>query len=330
MTLYISLPVLASACSVVMIAHFVMLAEGRIQEDSLYGDMWIYIALAESLDFFGSDHYSFRVLGPLVSGSIAALFHITGDDSLGLLTGSLNFLYLLTGFGWMYYLSMKERENNSFEVALPAFLILTLPGFWQGVFLPVPDALMFCMFALILTGVLRQQPILLLISLPAGLFVSEWLFLAIFLLPLADYLRGSIWNRGYVITAVAMIVYLAVPLATRIPDLHMLYHPADWVEYIREQFSERDVSMIRAFWRSFMLTLPFFAYRFYVAGWNRVTAALTIWFAAVFLTTYLISPDSANRILFMTMPLLVLWQYQPGTLRKMDIPLNRASESPEG
>ncbi len=355
MTLYISLPVLASACSVVMIAHFVMLAEGRIPEDGLYGDMYTYIVLAESFNFFGNELITFRVLAPLISGTIAALFGLTGEQSVGLLTGSLNFLYLLTGFGWMYYLAMKERTSNSLEVALPPFLVLTLPAFWQGVFLPVPDALMFALFALILTGVLRQRLDILVPAMLIGVFVSEWLFLAALLLPLTDYLRsrgnkgpgtGSlhnsstdgnsqvndsiVWTRGYTAVALAALAYLVLPLLTTIPEAHLVYRPGEWMDGIREQFINRDISVIRAFWRSFGLTLPFFAYRFYEMGWSRVTGALTIWFLLLFAVVYILAPDSANRILFMTMPALVLWQYEPGTFRRMNRPIDRESESEMG
>jgi len=326
MTLYISLPVLASACSMVMIAHFVLLAEGRIPTDGHYGDMYTYIDLAESFDFFGSSIPSFRIIVPLISGTIAGIFSLSGTDSLGLLTGSLNFIYLLIGFGWMYYLSLKEITTNSLEVALPTFLLISLPGFWQGVFLPVPDALMFCMFGLILTGVLRQHMAILLPAIIAGVWVSEWLFLAVLLLPLVDHLRGTYWIRGYSAFAAAALIYLAVPLFTTIPDPHLVFRPGAWFAMASEQFSTRDTSLLYAFWRSFTFTLPFFAYRFYVMGWNRITGALAVWFVSVFLIVFLLAPDSANRIMFMVMPVLVLWQYTPDTFRMMERPIERERE----
>ncbi|MEX0681097.1 MAG: hypothetical protein WD097_06910 [Balneolales bacterium] len=329
MTLYISLPVLASACSVVMIAHFVLLVEGRILADGPYGDTFTYIALAESFGFFNSELITFRIISPLISGTIANLFTLSGQDSLGLLTGSLNFVYLLLGFSWMYYLAMKELSANSLEVALPTFLILMLPGFWKGIFFPVPDALMFCMFGLILAGILRQQLAILLPAILVGVWVSEWLFLSFFLMPMADWLRGkewnSVWTRGYIAFAAAAVGYLAVPLFTQIPETHMIYHPDAWLTHIGEQFANRDTSFIRAFWRSFTMTLFFIAYRFYVAGWNRVTGTLSIWFIFIFVLVYLLAPDSANRIMFMTMPALVLWQYRVPTFRNMDLPLKLAN-----
>lgn len=348
MTLYISMPVVASACSVVMIAHFITLVQNGIEGGGLYGDALTYIALAESFHFFSDEIITFRLITPLISGAIAELFSLTGKESVGLLTGTLNFGYLLIGFGWMYYLSMKESANNSLEVALPTFLVMTLPGFWQGVFLPVPDALMFCMFGLILTGVLRQRLDILLPSILAGVFVSEWLFLAVLLLPLADYLRGSVWNRGYWAVGLAVVAYLAVPLLTQIPDAHLIYRPGEWLDGAREQFLARDTSVLQAFLRSFALTLPFFAYRFYVGGWNRVTdrnrvtspnrgtrrnrvtGTLSVWFLVVFMVTYLLAPDSANRIMFMTMPALVLWQYQSDTFQNMNRPINREAEARMG
>lgn len=330
MTLYISLPVLASACSVVMIAHFVMLAEGRIGADGRYGDMHAYIALAESFAFFGSENASFRVLAPLISGSIARVFGMTGTESIGLLTGSLNFVYLLIGFGWMYYLSMKEKGSNALEVALPTFLLLPLPAFWQGIFLPVPDALMFCMFGIILIAILRQKSLLLFPAVLAGALVSEWLFLSVLLLPLADYLRRSAWPMGYTAFALAALAWLAIPLLTRTPDIHLIYQPGSWLAHAAEQFADRSLSLPRAFWLSFTLTLPFFAYRFFAAGWNRVTGALAVWFGLVFLLVYLMAPDMAPRIMFMTMPVLVLWQYRPPTFQAMDIPIDRAGESEMG
>ncbi len=330
MTLYISLPVLASACSVVMIAHFVLLAEGRIGPDGRYGDMFAYIALAESFAFFGSEIVSFRVLAPLISGTIARLFGLAGVESIGLLTGSLNFIYLLIGFGWMYYLSMKEKGSNALEVALPTFLLLPLPAFWQGIFLPVPDALMFCMFGIILIGILRQKTLLLFPAALAGLLVSEWLFLSLLLLPLTDYLRRSAWPMGYTAFALAALAWLAIPLLTRTPDIHLVFQPGSWLTHTAEQFSDRSLSVGRAFWLSFTLTLPFFAYRIFVAGWNRVTGALSAWFFLVFLLVYLMAPDMVPRIMFMTMPALVLWQYRASTFQAMDEPIDRAGESEMG
>lgn len=330
MTLYISLPVLASACSIVMIAHFVLLAEGRIALDGRYGDMYTYIVLAESLDFFQSDITSFRILTPLISGIIARVFSLAGEDSIGLLTGSLNFVYLLTGFGWMYYLAMKEKSSNALEVALPTFLLIPLPAFWRGIFLPVPDALMFGMFGLILLAVLRQKLMLLIPALLAGIFVSEWLFLSFLLMPLADYLRGTAWTRGYTAFGLAALVYLAVPPATQVPDIHFVYHPSEWIAHHLQQFSGRETSIIYAFWMSFTLALPFFAYRIFVTGWNRVTVSISLWFLLVFLIVYMLAPDNVNRIMFMTMPALVLWQYRPQTFRSMDEPLDRAAESRMG
>ncbi len=330
MTLYISLPVLASACSVVMIAHFVMLAEGRISPDGRYGDMFAYIAMAESFAFFGSEIISFRVLAPLISGTIALVFGLTGEESIGLLTGSLNFVYLLLGFGWMYYLSMKEKGNNALEVALPTFLLLPLAAFWQGIFLAVPDALMFCMFGLILIGVLRQKTVLLIPAVLAGVWVSEWLFLAVLLLPLADYLRRSFWPQGYTAFGLAALFYLAVPLFTQIPEAHLVYRPESWISHTVEQFAGRSLSLMRAFWLSFTLALPFMGYRIYETGWNRVNAALSIWFLAVFMLVYLLAPDTVPRILFMTMPALVLWQYRLPTFQAMNVPLDRAGESEMG
>ena len=330
MTLYISLPVLASACSVVMIAHFVLMAEGRISPDGRYGDLFHYIDLAETFDFFGSDALSFRVLAPLISGLIAVTFGLTGDESIGLLTGSLNFVYLLLGFGWMYYLSMKEKGSNALEVALPTFLLLPLPAFWQGVFFPVPDALMFCIFGLILMGVLRQKLLLLIPAVLTGVFVSEWLFLSLLLMPLADYLRQSVWAQGYSAFGLAAAVYLAVPLFTQIPETHLVYRPEAWLAGIVEQFDGRSLSLLRAFWLSFTLALPFFAYRIFVAGWNRVTRTISLWFLLLFFLVYLLSPDTTPRILFMAMPALVLWQYRLSTFQAMDEPIDRAGESEMG
>ncbi len=327
MTLYISLPVLASACSVVMIAHFVLMAEGRISMDGRYGDLFLYMTLAESFDFFGSDIISFRVMAPLISGLIAATFGLTGIESLGLLTGSLNFVYLLLGFGWMYYLSMMEQENNALEVALPAFLLLPLPAFWQGIFLPVPDALMFCMFGLILLAVLKRHLMLLVVAFLTGIWVSEWLFLAMLLLPLTDHLRGSVWAPGYFAFGLSALMYLAVPLATQIPDTHLVYRSGEWLAHTTEQFSNRDTSIIYSFWRSFTLTLPFIAYRIYVAGWNRVTASLSLWFGLIFVTVFLMNPDNVNRVIFMIMPVLVLWQYRLPTFSAMNAPVDRTTES---
>ncbi len=330
MTLYISMPVLASACSIVMIAHFVLMAEGRISADGRYGDLFTYIALAESFDFFQSDPVTFRALAPLISGVIAGIFSLTGQESIGLLIGSLNFVYLLVGFGWMYYLAMKEKSSNAFEVALPTFLLIPLPAFWQGIFLPVPDALMFCMFGLTLLAVLRQKLVMLIAVLLAGIWVSEWLFLSFLLMPLADYLRGKSWPQGYSAFGIAALLYLAVPLATHIPDVHAVYRPANWFAHMAEQFSDRNTSLFHAFWLSFTLTLPFFAYRIFVTGWNRVTVSLSLWFLLVFLLVYYLAPDQVNRIMFMIMPALVLWQYRPATFRTMDQPIDRAAESHMG
>ncbi len=330
MTLYISMPVLASACSIVMIAHFVLMVEGRIALDGRYGDIYTYIALAESLDFFQSDITSFRIFAPLISGIIARVFSLAGEDSIGLLTGSLNFVYLLIGFGWMYYLAMKEKSSNALEVALPTFLLIPLPAFWRGIFLPVPDALMFCMFGLILLAVLRQKLMLLIPALLAGIFVSEWLFLSFLLIPLADYLRGTAWSRGYTAFGLAALVYLAVPLATQVPEIHLAYHPSEWITHHVHQFSDRETSFIHAFWMSFTLVLPFFAYRIFVSGWNRVTVSLSLWFMLVFLMVYFLAPDNVNRIMFMIMPALVLWQYRLTTFSTMDEPIDRAAESRMG
>ena len=330
MTLYIALPVLASACSVVMIAHFVLLAEERITVEGLYGDMYAYIALAESFHFFNSEVISFRFLMPLISGSIAGLFGLSGMESLGLLTGSLNFIYLLTGFGWMYYLSLKESANNSLEVALPTFLLLTLPAFWQGIFLPVPDALMFCFYGMALVGILRQQLAILLPAAVLGVWVSEWMFLVILLLPLIDRLRGTRWIPGYTAMGIAGLLYLAVPLVSTIPESHLVFQSGEWLTSVQEQFAERETSFPGAFWRSFALTLPFFVYRIYVTGWNRVTGTLSIWFLLQFGLVYVIAPEIVHRILFMVMPALVMWQYQEQTFRNMDSPLNRAGESQMG
>lgn len=327
MTLYISMPVLASACSVVMIAHFVLLAEGRIREDGAYGDMFTYIALAESMNFFGGDILSFRILTPLISGAIAVLFGLDGVESVGLLTGSLNFIYLLLGFAWMYYLSMKEMSTNSLEVAIPPLLILTLPAFWQGVFLPVPDALMFAVFGAILLAVLMQNLTILLPAMILGTWVSEYLFLAALLLPLIDFLRGRVWLPGYASVLLAAIAYLAVPLITQIPDTHLFYRPGEWLNQIAARLTESETSLARAFFRSFGLTLPFFAYRIFVMGCNKTILALIFWFAGMFLISYLLSPDHVHRIFFMLMPALVLWQYRSQTFRSMNIPVNRAAES---
>ncbi len=330
MTLYISLPILASACSIVMISHFVMLVEGRIAAEGLYGDTIDYIALAESLHFFGSNIISFRVVGPLISGLLAGLFSLSGNESVGLLTGSLNFIYLLIGFGLMYYLSIKEDSVNSFEVALPTFLILPLPAFWQGAFLPVPDALMFCTFAIILTAVLLRKLAVLLPAMVIGVWVSEWLLLSALILPIADILRYRLWKEGYIAFAIAFAGYLAVPLITQIPDAHLLYRTTDWFAGLTERFANREYSLLHAFWRSFTLTLPFFAYRIYAVGWNRITSSLSLWFGLVFVVAYLVTPDTAHRIVFLFMPALVLWQYQPPTFQTMNKSLNRKAESAAG
>ncbi|MDG5766162.1 hypothetical protein QA596_01700 [Balneolales bacterium ANBcel1] len=323
MTLYISLPVLASACSIVMIAHFVLLAEERIVADGLYGDLYTYIALAERFDFFNEDIHSFRMLMPLISGSIAALFSLTGTESLGLLTGSLNFLYMLIGFGVMYYLSMKERSINALQVALPPFLVLALPGFWQGVFLPVPDALMFCMSGLILAGILLRSHAILIPAAIAGVWVSEWLFLTFFLMPLIDVLRGRRWSGGYAAFASAALIYLAAPVVAGIPDGHLIYQFSDWLNNTREQWADREFSTARVFWRSFTFALPFFAYRIYVSGRNRVTLTLTAWFVIMFGLSLLMAGDTANRVMFLLMPALVLWQYESDTFCTMERPIER-------
>lgn len=315
MSLYLSFPVLASACSVVMIGHFILLAEGRIAADGRYGDMYTYIALAEHFNFFSGQISSFRILSPLISGSIAGLFSLSGVDSIGLLTGSLNFAYLLLGFGLMFHLSLKEKNINSLEVALPIFILLSLPAFWHGIFLPVPDALLFCTFALVLLAVIRKQTLLLLISIITGTWVSEWLFLALFLLPLFDYIRGSAWKTGYAVFAAAAALYLAVPLYTVVPDAHLVYRPLEWLQHTTEQFSHRETGVIAAFFQSFALALPFIGYRFYVTGWNKANGSLLFWFLLLFFIIYAIEPDKTNRILFMAMPSLVLWQYHLETFR---------------
>ncbi len=327
MTLYISMPVLASACSIVMIAHFVLLAEGRIGEEGTYGDMFAYIALAESMNFFSTEISSFRILVPVISGTIAGLFGLTGEESLGLLTGSLNFIYLLAGFGLMYYLSLKDKSTNSLEVAIPPFLILTLPAFWQGVFLPVPDALMFTAFGLVLVGVLLQNWVILLPAMIAGVWVSEYLFLGLFLLPLTDMLRGRLWIQGYASVLAAALIYLAVPLFTNVPDAHLFFRPGEWLSHITTRLSESESTVLGAFFRSFGLALAFFAYRIFVMGWNKTVTVLSCWFAIMFAVSYLLAPDNAHRIMFMIMPALVLWQYRLQTFSSMNIPLSRADES---
>ena len=309
-TLYISLPVLLSACSVVMIAHFVQLVEGRITEVHVYGDLLAFTERAEGLRLPIAEPLSYEWLAPLIAGGLAALFSIEGLAGTGLVAGSFNFLYLLGGFGWMYYLSLKDPLSSALEVSLPPFLILSLPAFWSGIFLPVSDALMFFFSATVLVAVIQRRPLLLALTALLSVLVSEWMLAAVLFVPLVDLLRRSPWIKGYVAWLPALALWALLPLLFQTTGSHPVYDLPGWAEHIAHLHSESQSAFWRLFLQSFGLVIGFLAWRWYDSREHASMLIYALWLLTVFLLGWLLTADLVFRFVLMLMPSLVLLQYR--------------------
>lgn len=310
LTLYISLPVLLSACSVVMIAHFVQLVEGRITEAHIYGDLLAFAERAEGMRLPISEPFSYEWIAPLIAGGLAALFSIEGTAGTGLVAGSFNFLYLLGGFGWMYYLSLKDPLSSALEISLPPFLILSLPAFWGGIFLPVSDALMFLVSATLLTAVIQRRTLLLALTALLSVLVSGWLLAAVLFVPLVDLLRRSPWIRGYVAWLPALALWALLPLLFQATGSHPVYDLPGWIEHVAQLHSESQQPLWRAFLQSFALVIGFLAWRLYDAQDHAGIFVVALWLLAAFLLGWLLTADLVFRFMLMLMPSLVLLQYR--------------------
>lgn len=293
-----------------MIAHFVQLVEGRITEAHTYGDLLAFAERAEHLRLPTGVPFSYEWLAPLVAGTLAALFSIEGLAGTGLVAGSFNFLYLLGGFGWMYYLSLKDPLSSALEVSLPPFLILSLPAFWSGIFLPVSDALTFLVSATLLVAVVQRNTLLLMPTALLGVLVSGWTLAAIFFLPLVDLLRRSPWIRGYVAWLPALALWAVLPLFFLATGSHPVYDLAGWIEYVSGLHAESQQTIWRSFLQSFALVIGFLAWRWYDSRDRTPMITIALWLMVVFLLGWLLTADLVFRFMLVLMPSLVLLHYR--------------------
>ncbi|MDI6401743.1 hypothetical protein QLX67_07045 [Balneolaceae bacterium ANBcel3] len=309
-TLYVSLPVLISVSSIVMIAQFVFFTQGQYVEDGRYADA---LKMIEYVVYCGERAYLLSDSSPLLPSLYTTLYSVAGladTSSFILVAGSINFLFILAGFGIIYLLSLRERRFHALEIALIPVLIFLLPAFWQGIFLPVGDAFLFFLCALVLYSLLEKKLLLYILACGTGLWISAW-FLPVLLLPLLiSYLRTSRWPAIYVAMLLLFVGHILASHLISLNSTNALYYPGTWLP---GSFEFSLLSLPILFLASFIPVLFYIIYRWITFDQMQPVLAVSVWFTLLFIFTSLIVGEPANRIIFIFMPLLPLLAYQKGT-----------------
>ncbi|MEX0771583.1 MAG: hypothetical protein WEB89_06610 [Balneolales bacterium] len=312
--LYIAFPVIGSICSIIMITQFVWLVQGSL-ENGLYPEVMVYVDMARNLTFFGNDHHTHRVLIPAVVGLLTNMFGITDFDSIALVFGTWNFAFFIFGIGVMLRIAIYEQGVNVFELILPTILVLFLPFFLSAVFYPILEAGIFLAFGLIFMALFyRNLPMLFVITIISA-WVSEVTLLALFIIPALNYARKDNWWQAYLPFLLSGLLYVLV-LISLSPDLssHYLFNPNSWVTEINANFRQFDQYFFIQLLPAFALAVPFIAYRFYKGGSQRIVQSTLLLLSAYYIVFLLLSPEDTGRLMFMVMPLLVLFNFNDKTI----------------
>lgn len=314
MILYIAFPVIGSICSIVMITHFVWLVQGSLVVDT-YRDAQVYIDMARDFSFFGSDHLTHRIILPALVGAVTSLFGITTFESVALIFGTWNFALILFGVGVMLRISIYEQSVNVFELILPVLLILFMPFFLSAVFYPLLEAATFLCFGLILMALFyRNLPFLFAIVIISA-WVSEITLLAMFMIPALNYSRNDNWWQAYLPFILSGMIYV-LALISLSPDLgdHYLFNTGEWLNEVGSNFRQFDRFFFIQLLPSFGLAIPFIAYRIYVGGLQKICLSVLMLLIGYYIIFLLLSPEQTSRLMFMTLPLLVFFNFNDKTI----------------
>ncbi|MEX0685864.1 MAG: hypothetical protein WD267_12320 [Balneolales bacterium] len=299
-----------------MITQFVWIVQGSL-DNGTYPDALYYIDMVRDFNFFEASHLSFRVVVPFLVGSITNLLGITTLESISFIFGAWNFALFIFGMGVMLKIAIHEQSINVFELILPAILIVFMPFFISAAFYPVPEAGIFLSFSLILLSIFYKNLPLLFVITIISIWVSETAILAVLLVPAFNFIRNDNWWQAYFPFLVALLIYVFV-VQTLSPDLseHYLFNSQNWMQNLISNFLNFDRYFFIMLLPSFGLIIPFIAYCFYRSGAQKTNLTTLILFISYYLIFLLTSPENTPRLMFMTLPLLILFNFNDKTIIK--------------
>ncbi|MEX0778393.1 MAG: hypothetical protein WD037_01565 [Balneolales bacterium] len=279
--------------------------------------------MARDFSFFGGDHHSFRIIVPALVGMVTNPLGITNFDSVALVFGTWNFALFLFGIGVMLRIAIYEQSINVFELILPTLLILFLPFTLTAAFYPLPDAGIFLVFALIFLALFYRNLSMLFIITIVAAWISEATLLAFLIIPVLNYIRDDNWWQAYYPFILCGVIYITLLFGlSSEPSNHYLLHPNGWMTEIGSNFLQIDRNFFLKLLPTFGLTIPFFAYRIYKGGYQKVIYSTLMLMAAYYIIFLLIAPEQAGRFMFMTMPLLVLLNFNDQTIEGLRHKIN--------
>ncbi len=299
-----------------MIAHFVVWVEG-IRETHPYSDALIYVAMATNeIALFGDTHITWRFLIPWVSNIITGIFGGTGAEGMGIFIGSLNFLIIILAMVLLLRFTFHNDVINAFTISTPAWIIVLLPAFWRGAFLPMLEPASFLVYGLILLALWYKNLWGLYLALLIGIWVKEMILLSVLLVPAFHYARQEFRLSDYIPFLIAGVVYFGSVALFGTSSGNYVLNPTAWISDWMNNLQSFHFSGLRYIISAFGLGLFFIAWRMYANPGQRIHKAALAVLALTFVIFLLYTPSNSPRLMFMAMPVLFLFNQSDESLAK--------------
>lgn len=316
LTLYLAFPTIGSLTSVFMIAHFVVWVEG-INAAHPYSDALIYVGMAANeIALFGDTHITWRFIIPAVTGFFGSIMGVTEAEGLGIAIGSMNFVFLLLGFGLLLRFTFHNDLISAVTISIPAWCIVLMPAYWKGAFLPMLEPAAFLIVAIVLISLWYKKLIPLFLALLIGVWVKEMVLLSVLLVPAFHYARQETDLKQYIPFILAGLSYVVVVLIFGNTSGNYLMNPGNWISDWISNLSQFSLYGLRYIISGFGLGLIFIIWRMKTVPGQRIHYAALAVMITVFLIFLFFTPSNTPRLMFTIMPVLFLFNQTDASLAK--------------
>jgi hypothetical protein len=259
----------------------------QISVNHPFSDVLIYSKMAfGELNYFGPTHITHRVLLP----SILSVFSSLPVWSFGFTTALFNLFVLILVLKRVY----EQKDGMSFS--LFSIVLVSLPAFWRGFFLPMPDTLLWAFLTLFWLEFIREKPspIILFILFFLALLTKEMAILSlIFVFSTIPVKRYSLLIP--VILAVLCVVLFDWYFSFNYSNNYVL-NPSFWLSDWFKNVAVESLWIPKYILSGFSFILLFWLFRFFVSKTHSVKDVLPE--LILFILIFLFAATNSPRILF--------------------------------
>ncbi|TNE69546.1 hypothetical protein EP331_14035 [bacterium] len=252
-----------------------------------YSDALIYQNLATgNLHFFGPTHITHRIVLP---GLVQVVHNLT-QTPVHYVFAAFNLLMLILVL-WRVY-----RTKDGLTWAFFTFLVLSLPAFWRGFFLPMTDAFLWGFLTLFWLEAekTKSNPLALFLLFSAALFSKEIAVLSLIFIPFS-----SLENKKKVVLSTILPIMCWLFLESYYSSgsqSNYVFQPERWLFDIQKNLSLNLIWAPKYVLSGLSGFLVAYAYRWFITGKKYVVEIAP---ELILLTLLLlIAPENSPRILF--------------------------------